>query len=178
MSAFTLISLLLGLLSFFYAYLFAVGSRRGYFWFRSFPRFKWAGMALGTVCLVWSAWHACIMLEGDLQRFHIWIKLLVPVSVILCYFFLDYLNARAQGGFMILAANYLLHAAFVHNVPGRTFYSLVCLSLGVLGLFLVGTPWRLRQLLECSEKNTRWANGLGIAFAICGASLIVQPLLS
>jgi hypothetical protein len=178
MSAFTLISLLLGLLSFSYAYLFAVASRHGYSWFRSFPRLKWPGLALGTICLFWSAWHACIMLEGDLQRFHIWIKLLVPTSIVLCYFFLDYLNARAQGGFMILAANYLLHAAFVHALPGRVFYSIVCLSLGVLGLFLVGTPWRLRQLLERSEADTRWANGLGIVFAICGVSLIMQPLLN
>ncbi len=178
MTAFTLVSLLLGLLAFFYAYLFAIASRRGYSWFRSFPRLKWPGLALGTLCLIWSGWHACVMLEGDLQRFHIWIKLLVPAGIVLCYFFLDYLNARAQGGFMILTANYLLHAAFVHAVPGRAFYSIVCLALGVLGLFLVGTPWRLRQLLERSAADIRWAKGLGLAFAICGVSLILQPLLS
>ena len=178
MSAFILISLLLGLLSLFYAYLFAVASRRDAPWYRSFPRLKWPGMILGTVCLIWSAWHGIIMLEGDLQRFHIWVKLLVPVAVVLCYFFLDYLNARALGGFMILATNYLLHAAFVHAVPGRAFYSIICLVLGILGLFLVGTPWRLRQLLERAAANTRWATGLGIAFAICAASLLIQPFLS
>jgi|BioPla2DNA2_1021312.scaffolds.fasta_scaffold99014_2 hypothetical protein len=178
MSTFISISLLLGLLSLFYAYLFAVASRRNAPWYRSFPRHKWLGMILGTICLLWSAWHAIIMLEGDLQRFHIWVKLLVPVTVVLCYFFLDYLNARALGGLMILATNYLLHAAFVHAVPGRAFYSIICLFLGILGLFLVGTPWRMRQLLERAADNTRWATGLGIAFAICAASLLFQPFLS
>lgn len=178
MSAFTLISLLLGLLSLFYAYLFAVVSQRRAVWCRSFPRLKWPGMILGAVCLTWSAWHACIMLEGDLQRFHIWVKLLVPVSLVLCYFFLDYLNARALGGFMILAVNYLLHAAFVHAVPGRGFYAIICLLLGTLGLFLVGVPWRLRQMLELASSNTRWAVALGCVFAICAASLIIQPFFS
>lgn len=178
MSAFTLISLLLGLLSLFHVYLFAVASQRRAAWCRSFPRLKWPGLILGSVCLIWSAWHACVMLEGDLQRFHLWVKLLVPVTAVLCYFFLDYLNARALGGFMILSANYLLHAAFVNAVPGRGFYSMVCLILGVLGLFLVGVPWRLRQTLELAAGKPRLAIGLACGFAICAASLLIQPFLS
>lgn len=177
MTAFLFVSLLLGLLSFFYAYLLGWGSRRPGAFYQAFARLTWPGLILGSLCLLWSARHACIMLEGDLQRFHIYVKLLVPFTIVASYFLLDYLNARALGAFMILAANHLLHAAFVAELPARGFYSIVCLALGVAGLFLLGSPWRMRQTMQLAAKNPRWGMGLAAVFVVCAASLVIQPFL-
>lgn len=146
-------------------------------WGSRIARHRAGGALLGLVCLVWSAHYGIIMLEGDLSRFHYLVKLAVPVAALLCYFYLDYLLARALGGFMILAANYLLHAAFAAAVPGRSWYSLVCLCLGVAGLFLVGTPWRLRQLLEAARQKPRLGRGTALILLLCALSLLIQPLL-
>ncbi len=112
-----------------------------------------------------------------MQRFHIYVKLLVPFTIVASYFLLDYLNARALGAFMILAANHLLHAAFVAELPARGFYSIVCLALGVAGLFLLGSPWRMRQTMQLAVKNPRWGMGLAAVFVVCAASLVIQPFL-
>lgn len=177
MTAFLFLSLLLGALSCFYAYLLGWGSRKPGWFYQKFPRLIWPGMVLGSLCLLWSAKHACIMLEGNLQRFHIYVKLLVPITIVASYFLLDYLNARALGAFMILTANYLLHAAFAVTLPGRSLYSTVCLILGVIGLFMLGTPWRVRQIMQLASKDSRWATGLAVGFAICAGCLIIQPFL-
>lgn len=177
MAAFFTISILLGILSLFYAYLLTFTSCKNPRWYRNFPRLKLPGLILGSICLIWAARHTLVMLEGDLVRFHIYVKLLVPVAIVLCYFFLDYLNARALGGFMILSANYLLHAAFAYALAGRAFFAIVCLLLGVSGLFLVGTPWRMRQVFELANKNRNYALIAAAVFLICASSLILQPLL-
>ncbi|MBQ6474366.1 MAG: hypothetical protein IJJ33_20460 [Victivallales bacterium] len=142
------------------------------------PRLKWPGVALGIPCLVWSAWHACEMLEGDLARFHPLVWLLVPVSAILCAWLMDYLFARATGGFLILAANELIHGAFVHAVPVRPLFSAVCLLLGVAGMFLIASPWHLRNLLERAPQNARRQRVAAGALVFAAATLFLLPLFS
>lgn len=175
MTYYIIISLILGLLSLFFAFLFTRGVEKHYDWSRTVPRLTWPGMLLGSICLIWSAYHGCIMLEGELSRFHIWVKLLVPITIVLSYFFLDFLTARALGGFMILAANFLLHESFAQATQARGLYAAICLLLGTAGLFLVGTPWRLRQALELAGQRPRLRYALGIFFAVCAASLFIQP---
>ena len=54
-------------------------------WQRTLPGALLLG--IGQHLLVWAAYHACVMLEGDLSRFHFLVKLMVPVGGILCFFF-------------------------------------------------------------------------------------------
>ena len=137
-----------------------------------------AGMVLGVVCLVWSAHHACVMLEGDLARFHSYVWLLVPVVAVLSWFFLDFLLARAAGGFFILCANVLVYGAFVHDIPWRPWYSVVCLALGVMGLFAVGAPWHIRALLQTAAKRPARAWAGSAVLVIFAATLMALPLLA
>lgn len=175
MSYYISISLFLGLVALFYAYLFSYGVSRHYEWCRRVPRLVWPGMLIGSICLIWSARHGCIMLEGELARYHIWVKLLVPVTIVLSYFLLDFLTARSLGGFMILAANFLLHESFAQATMARGFYAVVCLLLGTAGLFLIGTPWRFRQAIELAKKYPYLRYALTAIFAISAASLLSQP---
>jgi len=177
MPSFILLSTCLGvfclLLAVFYGMLPA-GPRE---WQRSLPRQRWLGLALGTVCLIWAAYHACIMLEGNLSRFHFLVKMMVPAGIVLCFFFLDFLFARALGGFFILCANQLVHDVFVHDVGGRGAYSLVCLALGVIGLFLLGAPWYFRDSIDLSLRRPLWARAFAGLFLLFALVLIAQPYL-
>ena len=136
------------------------------------------GVAVGAVCLVWSAYYGCLMLEGNLAKFHPIVWALVPITIGLSIFYLDYLNARAFGGFFTLSANFLIIKAFVHDVPGRPFFSCICLALGIFGMVALSLPWRIRDLIELGGKNKTLAQILSAIFAFCGIVLIIMPLFA
>ena len=178
MGIFISLSVLLASVCLFFSYLFsrlAAGCRSRLA--EGLPRAKVPGLLLGIVCLVWSAWHGCLMLEGPLEKYHPVVWLLVPTTAVLSWFYLDYLFSRALGGFFALAANELIRQGFTHAVTLRPLFSVICLLLGVCGLFLIGTPWRLRDLLEIAGKKPRAGRLLSLALLLCAVVLIVLPLL-
>lgn len=154
---FSFIAILTAALCCFFAFVFFKGEEK----FEKIPRSRIGGLILGVPALIWSAWHGCIMLEGSLAKFHPIVWALVPITAVLAYLFMDYLFARAAGGFLVLAANQLIAFAFRYDVPARPLYSLVCLAIGICGLFMLGTPWRVRDAISLS-RNKRAA---GMSFA-------------
>ncbi len=145
----------------------------------SWPRKPIApGVVVGAACLVWSAYYGCLMLEGNLAKFHSIVWALVPITIALSIFYLDYLNSRAFGGFFTLSANFLIIKAFVHDVPGRPFFSCICLALGIFGMVALSLPWRIRDLIELGGKNKTLAQALSAVFALCGIVLIIMPLFA
>ncbi|MDD4097604.1 MAG: hypothetical protein PHC30_02425 [Lentisphaeria bacterium] len=176
---FTLMSFFLGLFCAVLAWVASCRLPHCLPWLTAALRSRPAGLGLGVICLAWSAYHACIMLEGDLARFHPHVWTLVPVTAVLSWFFLDFLLARSAGGFLVLAANFLLFGAFVHDVPWRPLYSLACLVLGVTGLFAIGAPWYIRDVLQAAARRPAWARGgavlLGLmALVLAGLSLMAR----
>ena len=141
------------------------------------PRLRWAGIVLGIPCLIWSAWHGCIMLEGGLAKFHTLVWCLVPILSILCALYLDYLFARALGGFLILSANELIRCAFIYDVPLRGVHSIVCLLLGICGLFLLGAPWHLRDALKLAEEKPTAGRSIAAILVVAVLLLIVLGCL-
>ena len=138
------------------------------------PRLRWAGIVLGVPCLIWSAWHGCIMLEGGLAKFHTLVWCLVPILSIPCALYLDYLFARSLGGFLILSANELIRCAFIYDVPLRGVYSVVCLLMGICGLFLLGAPWHLRDALKLADNKP--PVGRAIAATLVAAAILLIVL--
>ncbi|MCF7854285.1 MAG: hypothetical protein K9N51_05765 [Candidatus Pacebacteria bacterium] len=136
------------------------GTRRYTTLWRRLPRERVTGILIGSVCLIWSATYALPMLEGSLERYHIVIKILVPVTIVLSYLYLNFLFTRALGGFILLGSTYLLHAAFVGQAPIRIVYSLVCYSAAAGGVVLVAAPWYFRDLLEKVTTATRWRHAM------------------
>ncbi len=169
---FVLLSSAVAAFNLFLAHVCAIAPKR----FASLPRNVWGGMVLGVPCLAWSAWHACIMLEGGLARLHPVVWLLVPTIAILAYFYLDYLFARALGGFFILAANEMIRGAFAYAIPARPLFSLICLIMGVIGLFMLGTPWRMRDAITLAAGNSKYGKCIGAGFAFAAVVLFSLSL--
>jgi hypothetical protein len=125
------------------------------------PRERIVGGIVGVICLIWSASLAAPLLEGSLERFRAmlpWIVLGLSVS---SFLLLDYLFARAMGGLILLAVNSLLHGAFVAHMPARPLFSLICYLLGTYALFMLGSPYRFRDLLERMTLKSGWRFGVG-----------------
>ncbi len=139
------------------------------------PRYFWAGVILGVPCLIWAAWHGCLMLEGSLARFRPLVWFLVPVTSILSMLYVDYLFSRALGGFFILSANELIRQGFIWDISLRPIFSLVCLTLGVAGMFLVGVPWRMRDVIELCARKRSVGRVFAAVFLIFAALLLLLP---
>ena len=133
------------------------------------------GTIVGAGCLVWAAYHGVQMLEGDLEKFRVVAWGLVPVVIVLSYFFLDYINARVLGGLLTLCANHLINGAFVFDVPLRGFYSILCLLLGIFGMVGIGLPWRYRDLIELAREKGGVQKTCLAAFGIIGIALLTMP---
>ena len=141
------------------------------------PRARLLGEVLGIVCLVWSAYHAGLMLEGGLAVYRKVIWALVPVIALVAYHHLDYLFGRALGGFLVLSASFLVHGAFASAVPWRPLYCVVCYLLGIWAMTLVAMPWRFRDLLAALSRPGRWQRSVGAATLAGGLVLVILPLL-
>ena len=149
------------------AYLLGVRCQRQPELWRCLPRERRFGTIVACACLVWSAYHVCLMLEGDLVQWRIWVKMLVPVCTVLAYFFVDYLFTRALGGLLLLLVAQALHLAMAVHLPLRPLYSSGCYLVGVAAMFVVGWPWLFRDLLEKSARSQPWRRA---CLGVLGAS--------
>lgn len=159
------------------AWLFAQGTRKFPDLWTKLPRHQVLGEILGVACLWWASQHACGMLEGGLAKFRIVIRLLVPVIAIVAYTRLDFLFARALGAFFTLMAALLLHQAFAVHLPARAVYSVTCYITGIAGLYLLGAPWRFRDILEKTKDRPSWRHASTAVASALAIILIVWPLL-
>lgn len=169
---FTALSWLTAAMCIFHGFMFWRGGKV----FARSPRWRWPALVIGVPCLVWCAWHGCLMLEGPLASLHPVVWLLVPVLAVMSWFFIDYLFCRVCGGFFILAVNELLRRGFGNEVCLRPLFALCCLLLGVAGLFMIGIPWRIRELLE-TWAGRRKGRIAALVLLFCALVLMVLPLI-
>ncbi len=153
---FTEMSLILAAILGGLAYLVGVMAPKQPELWKKLPRERILGEVLVVVCLVWSMVHIIPMLEGNLVRLRVWIRVLMPVVAVMAFFYLDYLFTRALGGLLLLLVTEVLHGAFVVHLPLRPVFSVIAYGLGILAMFLIGTPWRFRDLLEQAHASPRW----------------------
>jgi hypothetical protein len=120
------------------------------------PREKNFGMALLILSLSYGAYYGRFMLEGGLSTYRPMVWALLPIVAICCYFFLDFIFARALGGIFLVLSIELLGEGFIINLPFRALFSGVTMGYGVLGLFLIGMPWLFRDFLEKVNHNQKF----------------------
>lgn len=119
-----------------------------------YPRNRLWGMILGWWALIWCVPHAAAVSPGFLLPWLWPLALAVPVA---CYFFLDYLLARAVGGLMILSAYFLVHATFEHHAPGAAIAAVTGWMWGLAGIWISGKPAALRDWIRrcCANGGFR-----------------------
>ena len=141
------------------------------------PRNREFGVVLATGCFIWAAWHAQLLLEGDLARWKPLVWGAVPVLAVLTYYHLDFLLGRALGGFILLMVPWLLHRAFTAQIHGRALYSAMTYAWSLGGMLLVAMPWRLRDLLERCRQSGAWSRGTAVAFGLSSLFYVAYAIL-
>jgi hypothetical protein len=142
-------------------------------WLRAFPRSRPAGIVLCTLAAVWAFWLAATMDLGEFSPNRTLICGVVIAGAVMVPLFADeFLSVRALGILALLAAEPLLGAAFLRPEQTRLFLVVLAYLWATAGLFMVGAPYLLRDLIGwATAKPWRYhaAAWSGIAY---GALLI------
>ncbi len=128
-----------------------------------------AGIILAVPVLLWCIPHA------EPIAFD-WMKPHLPWMAIGCaaagFFYLDYLFARAFGGFLILASYYFVHGAFEYHSCWMAYISILCWIPGIAGICFSGKPcWMRDTLRKCCNSPAVRRTVAGYS-ALLGASLL------
>jgi uncharacterized protein YjeT (DUF2065 family) len=140
---------------------------------KAFPRNKMAAWVLTALDLFWVSW---IILHANLGRFEFIkpaIYLAAPLSFLLIAVFMDELLApRALGGLLLLMANPVLSAARWHPSVWRLVLTVLAYVWVVVGIMLVLSPYRFRQMVEWVNSTPTRARALGFVRCLLGVILL------
>jgi len=121
------------------------------------------GLVLGYVVLVSCIPYAKVVSPDFL------LPLLWPLAIIMppvCAFYVDYPNARAVGGALILLAYLVVHYGFDMELPGAPLLTVLAWVVGIYGICLSAQPWRLRDEFRAGPKRRRIEAGVLALFAL------------
>ena len=125
---------------------------------KQFPRSRFAGVVLLTICLAWTFWLLATIQMGEFSSFRRPLLIALPIGYVLTLFFVDeFLAVRALGILCLLAAEPLLDAAFLRYETSRLLVTIFAYLLIIAGLFWVAIPYVLRDQLNWIARSAfRW----------------------
>jgi hypothetical protein len=141
------------------------------------PRSVIIGIILVFIDLLWCIPNAKPLLSASMHAY------LIPAALFftfVSYKFLDYLFARAAGGFFILLAHYFLYESYACHSPAKPLFSLFCYLVGIAGIIFAGKPYLMRDFIRKASKNKKLRLSSGAffaAFALLSLSLGIMHLL-
>jgi hypothetical protein len=146
---------------------------------RALPRSRFWGTVLLAISAVWAFWLVRTMDLGEFARLRGMLTIAVPVGAVLAWQFVDeFLAVRALGILCLLAAEPPLEAAFLRPEVSRLLLVTLAYAWILAGLFLVGMPYVLRDLIAWATSRQNAWRGLamvgilwGIALVACGIAL-------
>jgi hypothetical protein len=145
---------------------------------RALPRSRTWGTIFLAISALWAFWLVCTIDLGEFARLRSLLTIAVPVGAVLAWVFVDeFLAVRALGILALLAADPILDAAFLRLEASRLL--LVCLAyVWILsGLFLVGMPYIMRDLIAWIVGSTTRYRAGAMAGIVCGAAILGCAIL-
>ncbi|MDD5199756.1 MAG: hypothetical protein PHC88_08125 [Terrimicrobiaceae bacterium] len=141
---------------------------------RAFPRSQTLGTALLLTGTIWAFWLVVTMDLGEFARLRGPMLLAVPIGAALTWKFVDeFLAVRALGILALLAADCLLDAAFLRPEVSRLVLVVLAYAWIFAGLFLVGMPYILRDLIAWLLGTTTRYRQAAIAGILYGVILVI-----
>ena len=161
-----LILILLGL-----AALFLLCSKKDYPFLKKIHREQKIGSLISAAALVWAGIQGYQLLGQDFPAIASIIPVLVPALIIGVFFMMDYIFTRAVGGLMIMLICELFYISQSDNMPVRFLFSVCGYAFAVAGMYMIGQPWRFRDVLFKSIDDEQY--GKKIAGIITGTTVVM-----
>ena len=144
----------------------------------SFPRSAFFGIAFTVFAAVWGFWLVNAADLGEFSKMRPLLLIGIPVGGFLAWKFVDeFLAVRALGTLAMLAAEPLLSAAYMQEPLTRLFLVALAYVWILAGLFLVGMPYVLRDLLSWITSKDKVFSAAALCGAAYGMLLITCSLL-
>lgn len=145
---------------------------------KALPRSRAMAALLLAIAATWSFIMVRDLDLGEFSRLRGMMLLAIVAGAILSWLYVEeLLAARALGMLLLLAAEPLLESAVLRNEPSRLLLTVLAYIWAVAGLFFVGMPYVLRDLIGWFTANPwRWKISClgGIAY---GAALIACAVI-
>ncbi len=147
-------------------------------WLLRFPRNESVGTAIVVVCFAWAFVIWSCMDLGEFFKLERTVQIVIAamcVGVVL--YVKEFLAVRALGFLLILAAAPMLESAFLKEPSTRLLLVVFAYAIAVAGMFWVGMPYLLRDLIKwILEKENRYKIG-AVAGAIYGLVMAACALI-
>ena len=140
----------------------------------SLPRDRNIAVVIVFLCLLWCVPQAKPIVWDWMLP---WLYPMAVVFSILGFMYLDYLFARAAGGFFILLTYYFVHEGFTFHTPWLAFFAVMCWALGILGLFFSGKPHLCRDFIRGLAKSPRIRYTALSYFAVFGVLCLTLGII-
>lgn len=144
-------------------------------WLLAFPRSRVMGVGVTVAAALWTFLLVTEMDLGEFTAYRTIFQVLVPVAAILSVLYVDeFLAVRAMGMLLLLLAEPVLEAAFLHPEKSRLLLVVLAYAWVILGLFWVGMPYLMRDQIQWITKTEgRWSLAValgtvyGLAILVC-----------
>ena len=139
------------------------------------------GGAAGALLAVAAVWSFLLVRDIDLGEFSTLRTLMLVAiaagSVLAWLYVEEFLAVRALGMLLLLAAEPLLESAVLRTEPSRLLLVVLAYVWVIAGLFFVGMPYILRDIIACvTAKAWRWQAG-SIAGTLYGIALVICAIV-
>ena len=142
-------------------------------WARTVPRSRFWGTALLAASALWTLSIATTTDLGEFSPMRSLVVLGIVLGALLLWKFVpDFLASRSLGFLLLLAANPVLEATFLHTGPVKIALTLLAYAWALTGLFLVGMPYLHRDLITWVGGNRLLWNLLCWAGILYGLFLL------
>ena len=153
------------------AAIFLLCSNEKYSFLKTIHREKKVGSLISALALIWAGVQGYELLGQDFPGITSAIPILVPILIVGVIFLMDYIFTRAVGGLLILLICDLFYQGQLTDMPARFLFSLIGYTLAVAGMYMIGQPWRFRDLLFKSVEDK--AFGKKVAIGITSSMIIM-----
>lgn len=125
---------------------------------KAFPRSKSMGVTLLIVITLWTEQILWTTNLGSYQSFRFPFMGIVLFTSIWCMKNMkDFLAVRCFGAFSLLVGNLILNAVFLNDHPAKILFVVTAYGIILLGLWLIGSPFWMRDFLFWSTATRpRW----------------------
>lgn len=140
---------------------------------KDFPRKVFPGIVLMLLGTGWFVWN---LYRSDVTDFKEWQNLLIAGFVLLgvgcCFFVQDFLSIRGATVVALLACDYFLDVRRPSENPWSVMLSVWCYVVIVCSVWWVGSPWRVRDLIDWVTVDHGRVSRVGMGFVGFGLSML------
>ena len=158
------------------AAIFLLANKEKYGFLKKIHREQKVGSVISALALGWSGWQGYTLLGQDFPGIASIIPILVPALIVGVYVLMDYVFTRALGGLMIMLICDLLAQVQGELYGGQILFSMIAYIFAILGMYMIGQPWRFRNLLFKSIETPEYGKKLATVIIVFNVAMF-SPLV-